>query len=741
MNIRLTSILSGRPSSRFPLHCVAAAALGLVTACSGGGGDSDNNDNSNKNSESVASDNVPLHTLSVPPCDFSVTTGFAGNLEAIYENGGGGPGGDGSSGGSAGAGGGESKVLGALLEVRRIADNSLVGQAKTDDVQGLVTIHTCGKPEALLVTLKGQAGAKFFDEGKNTYVDFGEGQELHALVTGLYENLGVSAFTEAAYRYAINNHLAPSTGLQGKPLLRKSQPVELGNLTAAQIKQANQVVLDEINRKLPAAVGSGYRMTSLTALPTPVDASSGPQAIPISPYGLAAVVTGGFTWMANQLNSGADLSALLAGDELANDLTDGKIDGYGLNGLAASTGTATYDSVRLPVLLQTGANAVATSFSQANIKVAPEFSDITSVFGCQPGILDQTLALRKDGSVTLVQHDCSTDARNTTLKAWTAIAQLAPSTANSGFYLVTSQKTAGAPVDQLPGGVVLASGTGHCGALGDGLDSGYVATARQIPVLKNITSLASGRAYAIARDSAGHVWSWGHNLYGNLGRPSLLSDPTCRLFSGQDFLTPFSPQPQVIPNLSDIVSVYATEHTASAIDKNGALYQWGFTGTNDTRTFEPTRVTGLGKVRSIATIGDLTFVVQADGTVMGWGRKNPNVFVAGAPDRSGTPKPVPGISGVKEIASDTCSILALMNDGSVKRWGGCNEATKVVQPTTIPGLDGVVIRHLSEAQFATYLFLQDGSLRVYGDGFGVDHQHAGVRMLSDVYPELGAETP
>jgi hypothetical protein len=106
--------------------------------------------------------------------------------------------------GGAGAGAGEGKVLGGLMTATRIFDGTPLGSALTDSVNGLVTVRICPGDLPILLTLTGQPGAKYFDEGTNQMSDFGPGQVLHVLVDSLDENIGASPLTDA-YRYALNN--------------------------------------------------------------------------------------------------------------------------------------------------------------------------------------------------------------------------------------------------------------------------------------------------------------------------------------------------------------------------------------------------------------------------------------------------------------------------------------------------------------------------------------------------------
>jgi hypothetical protein len=670
------------------------------------------------------------------PCKMSVTTGFKGNLEATYPNGdgGGGDGGGGDGGGGgAGGGGGEGKVLGGTLRVTRLSDNLVIGEAETDSEDGLVAIQTCGNPGALLLTLRGKAGATYFDEGKNAYVPFGPENELHALVNGLFENVGVTAFTEAAYRYAINNFLAnPARVVDGTTPLQKTS-AQANKLTPAQIDQANRVVLNEVNGKLPQDI----QLSSLTSLPTPIGVDSPADSLQYSRYGIAAAVTGGFAWMANQFNPAALQSAALqATEELANDLTDGRVDGYALNGkpafsaLQGSTLAApNYDSVQLPVNLHVGSNAVADIFGQAIVEKSPDFADISALFGtCEFNLFLEGAALLKDGSVTASRFNpCPGGTGQVFRKFATDVKQIGRG--REALYLLKND------------GRVSGWGSQHCSVLGDGGEAGYALTPVPIPGLSNITSVVGGPGYALARDSSGRVWSWGQNQYGNLGRLPLPSDPTCIVYrTANEGPSKVTTAPTLIPGLNDIVSINVRHDSVFGIDKQGALFHWGLTGLNNAQTFTPMRITGIGQVRAVSGLPGLWFALQTDGKVYGWGRNYDNNFGDGSTASPPIPKPVPtlvpGLTGVREIAGEGCSLLALKNDGSVVRWGGCSPASKVGTPTATPELANLKIRHLVEGNGGVYLYSTDGKMLEFGDQFGTGGDRAGVREVKDLFSDF-----
>ncbi|MCX7669447.1 MAG: DUF4832 domain-containing protein, partial [Anaerolineae bacterium] len=144
----------------------------------------------------VALDVAAAGTASCKP---GVVSGYSGDIER--DAAGTGDGGGGSDGGS-GVGGGLGKVLGGLMRVIDLSDGRLVGEAITDAVRGMATVRTCNLPGPFLLRLEGRSGARYYDEGLDSFADFGPGNALHAIVDQWTEHVGVSPMTEAAYRYA-----------------------------------------------------------------------------------------------------------------------------------------------------------------------------------------------------------------------------------------------------------------------------------------------------------------------------------------------------------------------------------------------------------------------------------------------------------------------------------------------------------------------------------------------------------
>ncbi|MBI3897400.1 MAG: hypothetical protein HY308_03780 [Gammaproteobacteria bacterium] len=666
----------------------------VLTACGGGGG-GDNED---------------------PPgsCVAGVETGFGGNIEdKPRHKDGGGKGGEG--GGSAGAGGGLGKVLGGVISVNRLADGSLIGEKTTDTTDGLVTITVCDTSEPLLVTLKGATGARYYDEGKNTFVDFGPEQELHALVDRFDESIGVSAFTEAAYRYALNKFSGNSAAIAAG----KSQLLKTGNvfgLKLDDVREANELVLNEINRVLT----TDTRLSSIKSLPTPVDKLSSNSSFPVSSHGIAAAVTGGFVKMAANYLPTAAAPALSATEQLARDLTDGKLDGFALDGSPATlSADLFYDAVRFPVALDTGTRAVSQQFGQGStFNLGAPIVDAMLVFTTaakgKVHCADKfdSVALLKDGSVSVRRDVYETSiCAGEKFKSSTVDPQFATDVKQIG-----GSYEAGFLVKN--DGSLWSWGEGTCGYLGNGKAHGTVDTPTRIDGLADVTSIAAGSNFAVARDKEGHVYTWGVDRLGQLGMGNAKTDLTlCDLTSRGDIIGVDTGNayranltPKRIETLNNIVSVYASGNTpiVLAVDQAGTVFQWGLSPDAQFSWLEPFPVPGISSVVSVAIAGNV-FAVKSDGTVWGWGGNRLGNFGDGSTTSKPEPQQVPGLSDVVQIATDGGIFpVVLRRDGTIRYWG--DDAHKT--PTALKQVGAPKIRHIVGTTDNVLLYGEDGV--IYG---------------------------
>jgi hypothetical protein len=352
-----------------------------------------------------------------------------------------------------------------------------------------------------------------------------------------------------------------------------------------------------------------------------------------------------------------------------------------------------YDAVRFPVAASVGANAVAERFGlNSTLARAASVAERSGMEGSGWVICDESedaSTLLKDGSLTVTRSGCS--GAPTVLPNFATQVRLVE---GSGDF--EAPRTFFVRRD----GTVWGWGDTLCGLLGNGESvRKYKATPVQLPGLKDVTSIAIGSWFAVARDSTGAVWTWGINYIGELG---LGQSPPGSVPCTNDYTVPqfrFNSAvlaPTRIPTLSDIMTVAADRVTGYALDRSGSLFRWGLipTGYNFaapepyfgeylTQTV-PAKVAGLPPVVAIASSYYMAMALTADGKLWGFG---PNVignFGDGTLNPHLAPAQVPGISGVVEIAGIKESpFVALLQDGTIRYWGGCCTAKDQTIPAFI----------------------------------------------------------
>ena len=615
-------------------------------------------------------------------CTSAVSSGFNGDLNMLYGDGYGGADGSGNGSGDgdsgAGAGAGEGKVIGALVTVTRIADGSVIGSAVTDSTNGLVKIKPCVGDFPVLITLTGQSGTMYFDEGTNQITPFPAGRTLHALVDTLDENVAVSALTEAAYRYALNNFILNPADVRARRTALASTG-DVRGLTIAQVRTANGVVLAEINR----VQTTNLQLTTIKSLPTPIDSGSGKSALPNNRYGVSASVLGGLAAMGKGYV--ANTPAIVTGEQLARDLTDGKLDGFALDGSPAAAASAIgYDAVRFPIAASVGANAISSRFgATTTLARAAPIAEVSSMAVqqdpngnslCTGG--SETSTLQRDATVSVVRIGCGQDASIPTFATDARLVEGSGIGQPPRTFLVKSD------------GTLWGWGDTRCGLLGNGdFNRTFLATPVQITGVRDVTAIASGSWFTIARTSDGSVYTWGINYEGELGMGLHTAAPGSVPCAneyypvGHQYRSDASiARPTRIPSLSDIVTVATDRVTAFALDKAGNVYEWGLIpvnpdpqpfGTFDTVPF-PRKVAGLPPTVAVAASYYMKMALVADGTLYGFGPNVNGNFGDGTVNPHLAPTRVPNLGNVVEIAASGDSpFVALLQDGTSRYWGGC----------------------------------------------------------------------
>ena len=207
-------------------------------------------------------------------------------------------------------------------------------------------------------------------------------------------------------------------------------------------------------------------------------------------------------------------------------------------------------------------------------------------------------------------------------------------------------------------------GNNQYGQLGTG---GTPTTARSTPKsvssLNHIKDMALGAEHSLAIELSGNVGAWGNNDFGQLGLGNDNSQNT----------------PKWVPGLTGVIDVAAGNYHSVAVKGDGTVWTWGYNRSGElglgTRTDEdaPKKVSILN-VAAVAAGDGHTIALKSDGTVWGWGtNRNGQVDPSfGSDPVIYSPKKIEGLSKVKAIAAGSNFSLALLEDGTVKAWGGNN---------------------------------------------------------------------
>ena len=198
-----------------------------------------------------------------------------------------------------------------------------------------------------------------------------------------------------------------------------------------------------------------------------------------------------------------------------------------------------------------------------------------------------------------------------------------------------------APSATLQPNSLLALMVGAPGPTGDPLDA---PTYGQISLV-HFTGLANAMMGGMAVDSAGAVWSWGYNLYGEQGMGGTI--PPGNYNGGMKRI------PYFTTNGIKIVEIGASYETRWALSSDGTVYAWGQgsvgemgNGTNTGTNYTPAPVPGLPPIAHIypsdAYLGNGgCFALAQDGTLWAWGANRGGQLGLGTTANVNTPQQVP----------------------------------------------------------------------------------------------------
>lgn len=303
-------------------------------------------------------------------------------------------------------------------------------------------------------------------------------------------------------------------------------------------------------------------------------------------------------------------------------------------------------------------------------------------------------------------------------------------TSNSDGYALTSA------------GQVYAWGVDAYGELGDGRVAPYETRAVRVdlPTGITITALADPMPFdaGLAIDSSGHAWGWGLDSADDLCLPGLVHTRPQRLA------------------LSD-VTIATGARTHSLIDSGGELYACGSgdageLGDGTTASAPaPTRVIGLPRgveVAALTASWEGSGALLANGAYYDWGYNQAGQLGDGTTINRARPVRVDLRSPVAEVfqggsGAKNGQTIAVLKDGTVWMWGdndrgqlGTGDRISSDEPVPVHVPKGVAFVKVSSGGYAAYAIDRTGRLWAWGDNtngqLGIGSGHNGQPVPVDV---------
>jgi hypothetical protein len=590
-------------------------------------------------------------------------------------------------------GGSEGKVLGGRIKVIRLADGAVLAEGVTDSVQGLTTLRWCKADMPVMLEMRGAPGARYFDEAVNDLVDFPLTQKLRALVDRFDENVGVSALTEAAYLYAMNNIANDPAPIKAgaKPVVSDGVPV---GMTASQVSSANAVVLAELNRHFTDSL----QQASVKSLATPVDQFSDTAALPRNRYGRIGAITGGFAKIAKSYNFQTGVPALKFSVQFGLDMTDGRINGYSLNGAPmAALAERTFHSTVASENWTLGQGLMSAQFGQSTTALdAEQTLTSTNASGyspeCPTELISGSYFLSKSGVVSAlmtIPPACQAAGNGAQSRyvdqLLTGVRTLSNYTVEPTVFAIKTD------------GTVYAWGQGQCGSLGTGaLGERFAQRPELVPGLQHVVNITGTGGAFLALTSEGDVYIWGRNFANILLPLGLPYDGTCvtaESWSGTVKYENFLARPRKITSLKDIKFITADFSSITALDTQGRLFVLGESmldavfghaaGTtyNKYSSFQ-TNFNDIVKTESLVVAA---LALRRDGTVWSWADPLLGGALFGFGDFQ-TPKKVNGIVDAVDILTNGANLISLDSRGEVAITNSaCHGVSGLFEATPISG--------------------------------------------------------
>lgn len=175
--------------------------------------------------------------------------------------------------------------------------------------------------------------------------------------------------------------------------------------------------------------------------------------------------------------------------------------------------------------------------------------------------------------------------------------------------------------------------------------------------------ITAGNTHSVAIDEEGNLWSWGSNIYYEIGETTQTTSAT----------------PRIIKSGTKFKQVVSAGYHNLAIDEDGNLWSWGkndigqlgdatITADKSSTLIQIKRGTKFKKVAA----GELhSLAIDEDGNLWAWGRNYEGQLGNGTVTNSTTPIQITNSKGTKfkEVAAHTYHNLAIDEEGNLWVWG------------------------------------------------------------------------
>ncbi len=247
--------------------------------------------------------------------------------------------------------------------------------------------------------------------------------------------------------------------------------------------------------------------------------------------------------------------------------------------------------------------------------------------------------------------------------------------------------------------------------------------------------IAAGDSHSIAIDPSGNLFTWGANLFGQLGNGNTTDSnvPVAVISSG------------VLAGKT-LTAIAAGRYHSTALTEDGTVYSWGGNAFGqlgngiNIDSYEPIAVTTSGvlagkTITAIAAGVYYSIALASDGTVYTWGNNNSGQLGNGTNQPSRVPIKVyhdAALSGktITAISAGAAHSIALASDGTVYTWGnnfygqlGNGNWTDSYTPTAVATsgvLSGKIITAISVGGSHSIALASDGT--VYSWGYNASGQ-------------------